>query len=220
MKVIAILLGLQHGYTKYCCFLCEWKSRARHEHYSRKEWPKRSTLIAGTKNVKYTPLVEASKILFPPLHIKLGLMKNFVKAMNQDGAAFKYICTKFHVLSQAKLKEGIFVGPQINQLLKDEDFDHTLSGTEKVAWNAFQDVAHNFLGSRKAPNYIKLVEHMIGSYKNMEGNMSLKIHFLHSHLDFFPSNCVDVSDEHGAFPPGYCSHGKAVPRKMEPINVS
>jgi hypothetical protein len=27
--------------------------------------------------------------------------------------------------------------------------------------------------------------------------MSLKIHFLHSHLDFFPENCGEVSDEHG-----------------------
>jgi len=89
------------------------------------------------KNVKYTPLVEASKILLPPLHIKLGLMKNFVKAVNQAGAAFQYICNKFPVLSQAKLNEVIFVGPQFNKLLKDEDFDHTLSGTDKVVWNAF-----------------------------------------------------------------------------------
>ena len=124
-------------------------------------------------------------------------MKNFVKAVNQDGAAFKHICNKFPVISQAKLKEGIFVGPQINKLLKDEDFDHTLSGTEKVAWNAFRDVAHNFLGNTKAPNYTDLVEHMINSYKNMGCNMSLKIHFLDSHLDLFPSNCGDVSDEHG-----------------------
>ena len=28
-------------------------------------------------------------------------------------------------------------------------------------------------------------------------NMSLKIHFLHSHLDFFPETCGAVSDEHG-----------------------
>ena len=27
--------------------------------------------------------------------------------------------------------------------------------------------------------------------------MSLKTHFLHSHLDFFPENCGAVSDEHG-----------------------
>jgi len=31
-KAIAILLGFQPGYTKYCCFfLCEWDSRARYE---------------------------------------------------------------------------------------------------------------------------------------------------------------------------------------------
>ena len=60
-------------------------------------------------------------------------MKDFVKAMNQNGEAFN----KFPVLSQAKLKEGIFVGPQINKLhvLKDEDFNHTLSKIKKVAWN-------------------------------------------------------------------------------------
>ena len=50
-------------------------------------------------------------------------MKNFVKAMNQDGAAFKYIFNKFPVLSQANLKEGIFVGPQINKLLKDKGME-------------------------------------------------------------------------------------------------
>jgi len=64
-------------------------------------------------------------------------MNNFVKAMNQDGAAFQDICNKFRVLSRAQLNEGIFVGPQIDKLIKDEDFDHTLSGTENVAWNAF-----------------------------------------------------------------------------------
>ncbi|GBM02375.1 hypothetical protein AVEN_138479-1 [Araneus ventricosus] len=28
-------------------------------------------------------------------------------------------------------------------------------------------------------------------------NMSLKIHFLHSHLEFYPENLGPVSDEHG-----------------------
>ena len=71
-KVIAILLGFQPGYTKYCCFLCEWDSLARHEHYLKKYWSERSTLKAGTINVKYTPLVEVSEILLPPLPIKLA----------------------------------------------------------------------------------------------------------------------------------------------------
>ena len=65
-KVIAILLGLQPGYTKYCCFLCEWDSRARHEHCLKKEWPKRSTLKAGTKKCKL-PLhsLKHQKFYFP-----------------------------------------------------------------------------------------------------------------------------------------------------------
>ena len=37
LKVIALLLGLQQGFTKYCCFICEWDSRARSLHYSRKD---------------------------------------------------------------------------------------------------------------------------------------------------------------------------------------
>ena len=34
-------------------------------------------------------------------------------------------------------------------------------------------------------------------YQDMGCNMSLKVHFLDSHLDFFPDNLGAVSDEHG-----------------------
>ena len=34
--------------------------------------------------------MEPSKILLPSMHLKLGLMKNFVKAVNQEEAAFTY----------------------------------------------------------------------------------------------------------------------------------
>jgi len=27
LKVTALLLGLQQGFTKYCCFICKWDSR-------------------------------------------------------------------------------------------------------------------------------------------------------------------------------------------------
>ena len=42
-------------------------------------------------NVENQPLVEPSKILLPSMHLQLGLMKNFVKAMNQEEAAFTYL---------------------------------------------------------------------------------------------------------------------------------
>ena len=41
LKVIAILLGMQLGYTKHCCFLCVWDSRARQSHYVVKHWARR-----------------------------------------------------------------------------------------------------------------------------------------------------------------------------------
>jgi hypothetical protein len=46
-------------------------------------------------------------------------------------------------------------------------------------------------------NYRKLMEDLATSYDKLRCNMSLKMHFLHSHLDSFPANCGAVSDEHG-----------------------
>jgi hypothetical protein len=54
-----------------------------------------------------------------------------------------------------------------------------------------------FLGNRRAHNYKDLVEELLSSYQKLGCNMSLKIHFLSSHLDYFPENCGSVSDEHG-----------------------
>jgi len=88
LKVIALLLGLQQGFTKYCCFICERDSRDRSLHYSRKDWPARKSLEPGIINVENQPLVKLSKILFPFTHLKLGLTKNSMKAMNQEEAAF------------------------------------------------------------------------------------------------------------------------------------
>jgi hypothetical protein len=42
-----------------------------------------------------------------------------------------------------------------------------------------------------------LAEELLGAYIMKRCNMSMKIHFLHSHLDFSPENLRDVSDEHG-----------------------
>ena len=47
-------------------------------------------LDPGIMNVENQPLVEPSKILLLSMHLKLGLMKNFVKAVNQEEAAFTY----------------------------------------------------------------------------------------------------------------------------------
>jgi hypothetical protein len=54
-------------------------------------------------------------------------------------------------LSEAKIKEGIFVGPQIRELTKDKNFFFFfLNEVELAAWTAFKDVCSNFLGNNKA----------------------------------------------------------------------
>ena len=62
LKVIALLLGLQQEFTKYCCVICEWDSRSRSLYYSRKDWPDRKSLEPGIMSVENQPLVEWSKI--------------------------------------------------------------------------------------------------------------------------------------------------------------
>ncbi|XP_076056096.1 uncharacterized protein LOC143034074 [Oratosquilla oratoria] len=75
LKVLTILLGMQGGHTKHPCFLCLWDSRADSVHYRQREWPQRTEFVPGRHNVKTLPLVPAEKVLLPPLHIKLGLIK-------------------------------------------------------------------------------------------------------------------------------------------------
>ena len=125
LKVIG-LMGMQVGFTKYCCFLCLWDSQAVSQHYKQKDWGSRSTFVPGKHSLKENPLVDMNKVLLPPLHIKLGLMKNFVKALHKNGAAFQHLSTVFPSLSAAKLKDGIFVRPQIREVLKDTDFEELL----------------------------------------------------------------------------------------------
>jgi hypothetical protein len=68
-------------------------------------------------------------------------MKDFVKAMDQTGPAFRYLAEKFPGISAAKIKEDVFIGPQIRKLFRNEQYDHNLSGNEKRAWNDFRLVA-------------------------------------------------------------------------------
>lgn len=197
LKVIALLLGLQSGWTKYCCFLCLWDSRAKLKHYKIKNWPKRTKFIPGFQNIENKPLVDPAKVILPPLHIKLGLMANFVKALKEDGKGLAFLKAKFPKKSDAKLKKGIFVGPQIRKLMKDSNFVLSLTKIERNAWTSFEKVVKGFLGNVRKRNCKQLVQTLIRNFKAMGCNMSLKIHLLDSHFECFPRNLGDYSDEQG-----------------------
>nr|CAI5835337.1 unnamed protein product [Callosobruchus analis] len=197
LKMVNFLLGQQSGYTKYPCFLCLWDSRDKTHHWLRKDWPLRENMDVGEKNVIKDALVEREKIILPPLHIKLGLMKQFVKALDKDGPCFKYIGVKMPQLSTEKLKAGIFDGPQIRQLIKDPAFKNSMNEVEGEACTSFVAVVEKFLGKHKSENYVEIVNKMLNSFKALGCNMSIKLHYLDSHLDRFPENLGDMSEEQG-----------------------
>ena len=103
----------------------------------------------------------------------------------------------FPKLSQAKVKGAIFTGPHIRQMLGSKELQGKMTALERDAWQSFRNVVHGFLGRNKADNYEDLVETLLQTYCKLGSRMSLKMHYLHSHLDFFRPNLADVSEEYG-----------------------
>jgi len=65
-----------------------------------------------------------------------------------------------------KFKEGIFIGPQIRDIIKDKYFDKLLQGDEKAAWDSFQFVVKVFLGNRRVQNYEEIVNTLCRATRN------------------------------------------------------
>jgi hypothetical protein len=124
-------------------------------------------------------------------------MKQFVNALDKSGSCFQYLGRKFAALSEAKVKEGMFDGPQIQQLMKNTAFNDDMSDIELQAWNAFKDVVKKFFGNAKDPQSEKIVGNMLEMLQILGCNISLKLHFSHFHLDYFLENLGDPSEEQG-----------------------
>lgn len=128
LKVVAILCGMQLGYTKFMCFLCKWDSRNRANQYRNHTWELRPVEeinyeypsdeenpgddVKKDHNVIKKRLVHMEKIMLPYLHVKLGIVKSFLKTIvnnkqnpEQGHVIYSYLKEKFHI-SDGKIKEG------------------------------------------------------------------------------------------------------------------
>ena len=114
-RMVAFLVGLQGGFTKFPYYFCQWDSRYTTAHYHRRIWPKRTEYSVGYSNIKWNPLIDPIKMLLPPLHINLSLIKQFVEALDKNSDAFKHRQNFFTEISKAKIEAGVFVGPQIRK---------------------------------------------------------------------------------------------------------
>ena len=76
-----MLVGMQGGLTKFCCFSCLSDSHSTAEHYIRRDWEPKKTYEPGKDSVQHILFVNPMKIFLSPLYINLGLIKRLVKAM-------------------------------------------------------------------------------------------------------------------------------------------
>ena len=134
--MVSFLLGQQHGYTKYPYFLCMWDSKAREKHWIEANWP----------NIIYEPLFDRKKIIFPPLHLKLDLMNQFVKALSTEDDCLKYIILAFSELS---IEKSRLVCLMVHKFYRSSK----MSDLEKNTWLSFKDVVKSFYGNTQASNY-------------------------------------------------------------------
>ena len=86
------------------------KAGTGHYKYGQREYCKLQ--IAG-ENIIHETLMLTNKIIFLPLHITLGLMKQYVKILDKDEHCFRSLCSAFPGFSEENLKAGIFDGSKI-----------------------------------------------------------------------------------------------------------
>jgi len=55
----------------------------------------------------------------------------------------------------------------------------------------------NFLGNHKSVEYKEIVARIVKNYKELGCLMNLKLHYLHSHINYFPMNLGNFSEEQG-----------------------
>jgi hypothetical protein len=106
-------------------------------------------------------------------------------AMDQSRSAFKYLVEKFPRLSEATIKEGVSVSPQIRKFFGDDMFNSLLQGDEKKTLRRVWSGLKLFFGNIRAENYKELIEkHVIVSQTWLQ---------------------YDLKDKHASFSLGFVS---------------
>ena len=73
-------------------------------------------------------------------------------------------------------------------MMKDENFEKKMEKNEREAWKSLKLIITRFLGNKEDPNYKSIVEEMLKNFKILGCSMSLKVHFLDSHLGYSSEN--------------------------------
>ena len=129
-------------------------------------------------NVKYQPLVETEK----DIRLYCTLNKHWTKR------------EKLSNTFQKQQLKVVFSQDQMFEKCLSKEFEEQItSSKERNASRSFRKVAENSLGYNKSGNYKQFIKKkLIKIYEKIECLMTLKLHCLHSNLNFFSKHMGDI----------------------------
>lgn len=83
--------------------------------------------------------------------------------------------------------------------MKSETFLRVLRGVHSLAWDALKKVIEGVLGGKRVQQVEieERVNDMLYYFEKIDASMTLKLHFLHNHLDVLLKQLPEESDEQG-----------------------
>ena len=121
-------------------------------------------------------------------------MKNIAKAMDRKSGGLAFF-QKFPRISIENIKTCKFDGSQMRELVKEPMFDEAQAEAELSTWQSLKSVVTNFLWNLQ--NVEKDIEELLNSFCQHRAQMSLKLHFLQLHKDYFLNYCEDFREDQG-----------------------
>lgn len=80
----------------------------------------------------------------------------------------------------------------------DENFKLKMESQKRKTWKSLKQVVIDFIGNKKVPNYRNIVGDLLNNYKLKGCNMSVKVYFFYSHLDYFQIRICTFQENLGA----------------------
>jgi hypothetical protein len=112
-------------------------------------------LILGQKKTKPSTshcLIQKKVYFYHYIRITLYLIKCF-EDYESNSTEFVYLEHIFPTINKVKIKEAVFAGIHIREIVKDSSLDDTLSEAEGAAFTEFTAVTTNIYENFKAKNY-------------------------------------------------------------------
>ncbi|XP_072257829.1 uncharacterized protein [Pyxicephalus adspersus] len=134
----------------------------------------------------------ATAIFQSPLHLQLRTQLEIL-----DSEANSYMSWKIKIIGTQSGTDHVWLCCFSSFGSSSKLNIRTMSEVEKNAWLSFKAMVKDFLGNTQANIYREVVQKLSESFKMLGCNMSIKVHFLHSHLSNFLENLGAVSDEQG-----------------------